>query len=193
MPSQSLTEVKFGDSEQMQPGLGHGHRQSVPSSARAVRARDARAQQSLGGVPGGTVPADRCGDCNSGNWGGLNVRGEVVGMNTAILSQSTIRQHRNRLRHPNQRDPRPPCGSSAMARWCGRHWRTGLDAASDTRNGKGVRPAQQQRSLMRAVDQNGSDKASLRRIWWPNWKAHEKDSDSLAAMVVGTKPGTSAR
>jgi serine protease Do len=92
-PSRALTEVKFGDSSQMAPGdwvmaignpfsLAHTVSVGVVSAAR----------------PGGLPVADgRFADViqtdaaiNPGNSGGplLNVRGEVVGINTAIYSDS---------------------------------------------------------------------------------------------------------
>src|SRR3954466_16294533 len=89
MPSQPLTEVRFGDSEQMQPGdwvmaignpfqLGHTVTVGVISA--------------LGrpfGVPGreqNMLQTDAA--INPGNSGGplLNARGEVIGMNTAIYT-----------------------------------------------------------------------------------------------------------
>src|SRR6476620_1644933 len=90
-PNHELTEVKFGDSSQMAPGdwvmaignpfsLAHTVSVGVVSAAR----------------PGGLPVADgRFADViqtdaaiNPGNSGGplLNVRGEVVGINTAIYS-----------------------------------------------------------------------------------------------------------
>src|SRR3954454_2817983 len=93
MPSQPLSEMKFGDSEQMQPGdwvmaignpfqLGHTVTVGVISAL----------GRPMGGVNGREQPMLQTDAAiNPGNSGGplLNVRGEVIGMNTAIYSNSS--------------------------------------------------------------------------------------------------------
>ncbi len=92
-PQRDLAEVKFGDSEQMQPGdwvmaIGNPFGLAHTVSVGVVSANRP------GGLP---VSTGRFADViqtdaaiNPGNSGGplLNVRGEVVGMNTAIYSDS---------------------------------------------------------------------------------------------------------
>jgi serine protease Do len=91
-PQRELTEVKFGDSEQMQPGdwvmaignpFGLAHTVSVgviSATERPFPITDGRSQDVL--------QTDAA--INPGNSGGplLNVRGEVVGVNTAIYTDS---------------------------------------------------------------------------------------------------------
>ena len=91
-PKRELTEVKFGDSEQMEPGdwvmaignpFGLAHTVSVgviSATERPFPITDGRSQDVL--------QTDAA--INPGNSGGplLNVRGEVVGMNTAIYTDS---------------------------------------------------------------------------------------------------------
>src|SRR5262249_39074549 len=92
MPSRPLTEVKLGDSDQMQPGdwvmaignpfrLGHSVRVGVISAL----------GRPFGGLPQREQPMLQTDAAiNPGNSGGplLNVRGEVVGMNTAIYTDT---------------------------------------------------------------------------------------------------------
>jgi serine protease Do len=91
-PSQALVEAKFGDSSQMQPGdwvmaignpftLSHTVTVGVISATkRPFQTADQRSQDVL--------QTDAA--INPGNSGGplLNIRGEVVGINTAIMSNS---------------------------------------------------------------------------------------------------------
>src|SRR5204863_9441779 len=89
MPPQPLTEMRFGDSDQMQPGdwvmaignpfrLGHSVSVGVVSALGRPFGISGREQAML--------QTDAA--INPGNSGGplLNVRGEVVGMNTAIYT-----------------------------------------------------------------------------------------------------------
>ena len=196
MPSQPLAEVRFGDSDQMQPGdwvmaignpfqLGH----TVPVGVISALGRPM-------GIPGreqNMLQTDAA--INPGNSGGplLNVRGEVVGMNTAIYT--------------DQRSANIGIG-----------FVTPINAIRDLlpqlRNGKvirGVIGVNVQRSHMTQdeakafglpsatgavisqVNPNGpADKAGLEPgdvVIDFNGKP-VKDSDSLVAMVVNTKPGT---
>jgi serine protease Do len=92
-PKQDLTEIKFGDSSQMQPGdwvmaignpfsLGHTVSVGVVSATRAGNLPVA--QQRFADV----IQTDAA--INPGNSGGplLNARGEVIGINTAIYTDA---------------------------------------------------------------------------------------------------------
>ena len=120
-PKRELAEVKFGDSSQMQPGdwvmaignpFGLAHTVSVgviSATERPFPITDGRSQDVL--------QTDAA--INPGNSGGplLNVRGEVVGINTAIYTDSRqAGQHRHRLRHPDQHRPRAPAAAARRAR-----------------------------------------------------------------------------
>jgi len=198
MPSQPLTEVKFGDSEQMQPGdwvmaignpfqLGHTVTVGVISAL----------GRPFGGVPGRSqnmLQTDAA--INPGNSGGplLNVRGEVVGMNTAIFTDqrsanigigfatpiNTIRDLLPQLR--NGKVIRGVIGVQVSTQ----HLTPEAAKAFGLPNNSG--------SLISAVNPNGpADKAGLRPgdvVTEFNGKP-VKDSDALVAMVVQTKPGTS--
>jgi serine protease Do len=89
-PSQALQEARFGDSEQMQPGdwvmaignpFGYDHTVTVGVVSGLSRQFPVAPQRSVY-----MMQTDAA--INPGNSGGplLNVRGEVVGINTAILS-----------------------------------------------------------------------------------------------------------
>jgi serine protease Do len=91
-PSEALPEVKFGDSAQMAPGdwvmaignpFGYTYTVTVgviSATQRGLRVTDGRSNEML--------QTDTA--INPGNSGGplLNVRGEVIGMNTAIITNS---------------------------------------------------------------------------------------------------------
>jgi len=93
LPRQPLTEVKFGDSSQMRPGdwvmaIGNPYRFSNTVTVGVVSAVG-RTPQDLAPVPGRDlefIQTDAA--INRGNSGGplLNIRGEVIGTNTAIVS-----------------------------------------------------------------------------------------------------------
>src|SRR3954467_10707582 len=90
MPRQPLTPIKFGDSEQMQPGdwvmaIGNPFRLGHSVSVGVISAPG----RPMGGVPQREQPMLQTDAAiNPGNSGGplLNIRGEVVGMNTAIYT-----------------------------------------------------------------------------------------------------------
>jgi serine protease Do len=91
MPSQPLQEAKFGDSSLIEPGdwvmaIGNPFNLSHTVTVGVVSALG----RPLGGVPGREqrmIQTDAA--INPGNSGGplLNIRGEVVGMNTAIYTR----------------------------------------------------------------------------------------------------------
>ncbi|MGH9310039.1 MAG: trypsin-like peptidase domain-containing protein [Vicinamibacterales bacterium] len=90
MPSAPLQEAKFGDSAQMQPGdwvvaIGNPFNLSHTVTVGVISALG----RPFGGVPGREQPMLQTDAAiNPGNSGGplLNVRGEVVGINTAIYT-----------------------------------------------------------------------------------------------------------
>jgi serine protease Do len=92
MPKHSLTEVKFGDSAQMQPGdwvmaIGNPFGLAHTVSVGVVSATE-RSFPITDGRSADVLQTDAA--INPGNSGGplLNVRGEVVGINTAIYTDS---------------------------------------------------------------------------------------------------------
>jgi serine protease Do len=90
MPSATLQEARFGDSAQMQPGdwvmaIGNSFGLSHTVTVGVISALG----RPFGGVPGREQPMLQTDAAiNPGNSGGplLNVRGEVVGINTAIYT-----------------------------------------------------------------------------------------------------------
>jgi serine protease Do len=92
MPSAPLQEARFGDSAQMQPGdwvvaIGNPFRLSHTVTVGVVSALG----RPFGGVPGREQPMLQTDAAiNPGNSGGplLNIRGEVVGINTAIYTDA---------------------------------------------------------------------------------------------------------
>ena len=91
-PSAGLQEARFGDSAQMQPGdwvvaIGNPFNLSHTVTVGVISALG----RPLGGVPGREQPMLQTDAAiNPGNSGGplLNVRGEVVGINTAIYTDA---------------------------------------------------------------------------------------------------------
>jgi len=197
LPSQSLTEVKFGDSEQMQPGdwvmaignpfqLGHTVTVGVISAL----------GRPFGGVPGraqNMLQTDAA--INPGNSGGplLNVRGEVVGMNTAIFTDQRSANIGIGFATPINaiRDLLPQLRNGKVVRGV-----IGVQVSTQHLTPEAAKAfglPSNSGSLISAVNPNGpADKAGLRPgdvVTEFNGKP-VKDSDSLVAMVVSTKPGT---
>jgi serine protease Do len=197
MPTQPLTEVRFGDSEQMQPGdwvmaignpfqLGHTVTVGVVSA--------------LGrpfGVPGreqNMLQTDAA--INPGNSGGplLNVRGEVVGMNTAIYTDQRSANIGIGFATPINaiRDLLPQLRQGKVIRGV-----IGVNVSKNhitSEESKAFGLPNNEGALIIQVGPNGpARKAGIQ----PgdvvvDYNGHEvKDSDSLVAMVVATKPGTS--
>ena len=118
MPEEPLTEAKFGDSRSDGAGrLGHGDRQPVPlSNTVTVGVVSAvgreHAERGRTDAPQQMIQTDAA--INRGNSGGplLNIRGEVVGINTMIVTDQGRRQHRHRLRDPDQHGPRHPAAAA---------------------------------------------------------------------------------
>jgi serine protease Do len=197
MPSQPLTEVKFGDSEQMQPGdwvmaignpfqLGHTVTVGVISAL----------GRPFGGLPQREQPMLQTDAAiNPGNSGGplLNIRGEVVGMNTAIYTDQRSANIGIGFATPINalRDLLPQLRKGKVIRGV-----IGVQVNRDhltAETAKAFGLPNTSGALISFVNPNGpADKAGIE----PGDVITEfngrpvKDSDALVAMVVGTKPGT---
>ena len=120
MPAAPLQEAKFGDSEQMQPGdwvvaIGNPFGLSHTVTVGVISALG----RPLGGVRGRTqnmLQTDAA--INPGNSGGplLNIRGEVVGMNTAIYTDAPRRRTSASASRPRSTRSATCCRSCAPAR-----------------------------------------------------------------------------
>src|SRR6476659_2220703 len=198
MPSTPLQEAKFGDSSQMQQGdwvmaignpfnLGHTVTVGVISALDRPFGGTATRQQPM-------IPTDAA--INPGNSGGplLNVRGEVIGMNTAIYTDAqraanigigfatpinTIRELLPQLRSGKisrgvigvqvSRDPL----TKETAKALGLPNTSGAVISSVTAAGPAGKAGIMRGDVI--VEYNGHPVT---------------DSDSLVALVVATKPGT---
>jgi serine protease Do len=197
MPSQPLTEMKFGDSEQMQPGdwvmaignpfqLGHSVTVGVISAL----------GRPFGGVNGREQPMLQTDAAiNPGNSGGplLNVRGEVIGMNTAIYTDQRSANIGIGFATPINalRDLLPELRKGKVIRGV-----IGVQVNRDhlsPETAKAFGLPSTSGALISFVNPSGpADKAGIEPgdvITEFNGQA-VKDSDALVAMVVGTKPGT---
>jgi len=196
MPHQSLTEVKLGDSDQMQPGdwvmaignpfhLGHSVSVGVISALGrpfGVQGREQNMLQTDAAI-------------NPGNSGGplLNVRGEVVGMNTAIYTDQSQANIGIGFATPMNaiRDLLPQLRNGKVVRGV-----IGVNVSRDrltpeTAKAFGLPNATGAVILSVPPDQPAS-KAGMEPgdvVVEFNGKP-VKDSDALVAMVVNTKPGT---
>jgi serine protease Do len=197
MPSRPLTEMKFGDSDQMQPGdwvmaIGNPFRLGHSVSVGVISA--------LGrpfGIPGREQPMLQTDAAiNPGNSGGplLNVRGEVVGMNTAIYTDQRSANIGIGFATPINaiRDLLPQLRSGKVVRGV-----IGVTVSRDRltpETAKALGLSNTSGALIATVTPNGpADKAGLQPgdvVTQYNGKAVE-DSDTLVGMVVATKPGTS--
>ncbi len=198
-PSVSLQEAKFGDSAQMQPGdwvvaIGNPFNLSHTVTVGVISALG----RPLGGVPGREQPMLQTDAAiNPGNSGGplLNVRGEVVGINTAIYTDAQraanigigfatpINPIRDLL--PQLRNGKVTRGVIGI-----RVDRDGV--TKDVAQAMGLPSASG--AMLAAVTAGGpADKAGL----LPGDIITEfngrpvADSEALVNMVVATKPGTS--
>jgi serine protease Do len=199
MPAAALQESRFGDSEQMQPGdwvmaIGNPFGLSHTVTVGVISALG----RPLGGVNGRRQPMLQTDAAiNPGNSGGplLNVRGEVVGINTAIFTDA-------------QRSANIGIGFA-----------TPINAIRDLlpqlRTGKVIRgvigvevsKVALTQETAKAFGLPNTNGAVINKVL-PNGPAGKagiepgdvvvefsgkavKDSDSLVAMVVNTKPGTS--
>jgi serine protease Do len=199
MPAAPLQEAKFGDSEQMQPGdwvvaIGNPFGLSHTVTVGVISALG----RPLGGVRGraqNMLQTDAA--INPGNSGGplLNIRGEVVGINTAIFTDAARAANIGiGFATPINaiRDLLPQLRRGKIVRGV-----IGVEVNPDPLSkevAKGLGLPEGNGSLLRTVKPGGpAAKAGLQ----PGDVIVEfngrpvKDSDALVAMVVGTKPGTS--
>ena len=198
-PSAGLQEAKFGDSAQMQPGdwvvaIGNPFNLSHTVTVGVISALG----RPLGGVPGREQPMLQTDAAiNPGNSGGplLNVRGEVVGINTAIYTDAAraanigigfatpINPIRDLL--PQLRNGKVTRGVIGI-----RVERDGV--SKDVADAMGLPKATG--AILSSVTPGGpAEKAGLKAgdiITEFNGRP-VVDSDALVNMVVATKPGTS--
>ena len=196
MPPSPLTEMKFGDSDQMQPGdwvmaignpfkLGHSVSVGVISALGRPFGVSGREQNML--------QTDAA--INPGNSGGplLNVRGEVVGMNTAIYTDQRSANIGIGFATPINaiRDLLPQLQNGKVIRGV-----IGVTVSKDhltaeTAKALGL-PNTSGAVILSVVPNRAADKADMK----PGDVVVEfagkpvKDSDSMVSMVVNTKPGT---
>jgi len=198
MPPHPLIEVKLGDSEQMQPGdwvmaignpfrLGHSVSVGVISALGRPFGIAGREQNML--------QTDAA--INPGNSGGplLNVRGEVVGMNTAIYTDQRSANIGIGFATPMNaiRDLLPQLRSGKVIRGV-----IGVSVSRDrisAETAKAFGLPSASGALISTVNPGGpAEKGGLEPgdvVVEFNGKP-VKDSDGLVAMVVNTKPGTPA-
>ena len=197
MPPVPLTEMKFGDSDQMQPGdwvmaignpfrLGHSVSVGVISALGrpfGVAGREQNMLQTDAAI-------------NPGNSGGplLNVRGEVVGMNTAIYTDQRSANIGIGFATPINaiRGLLPQLQNGKVVRGV-----IGVTVSKDhltteTAKAFGL-PNTSGAVILSVLPDRAADKAGI----IPGDVVVEfagkpvKDSDSMVSMVVDTKPGTS--
>ena len=196
MPPAPLTEMKFGDSDQMQPGdwvmaignpfrLGHSVSVGVISGLGrpfGVAGREQNMLQTDAAI-------------NPGNSGGplMNVRGEVVGMNTAIYTDQRSANIGIGFATPMNaiRDLLPQLRNGKVVRGV-----IGVEVSKDhltTETAKAFGLPNTSGALIMRVPDGPAQRAGIE----PGDVVVEfggkpvKDSDSLVGMVVNTKPGTS--
>ena len=197
-PNHVLPEAKFGDSSHVEAGdwvmaignpFGYEHTVTVgviSATSRAFRVTNGRSNDML--------QTDAA--INPGNSGGplLNVRGEVVGMNTAIFTDQRSANIGIGFATPINtiRDLLPQLRNGKVIRGV-----IGVQVSTQhltPETAKAFGLPSNNGSLISAVNPNGpADKAGLRPgdvVTEFNGKP-VKDSDALVAMVVQTKPGTS--
>jgi serine protease Do len=199
MPAATLQEAKFGDSEQMQPGdwvvaIGNPFNLSHTVTVGVISALG----RPMGGVPGreqNMLQTDAA--INPGNSGGplLNVRGEVVGINTAIYTDAQRAANIgigfatpiNPVLHllPELRKGKVTRGVIGISV-------SREPLTKDLAQAFGL-PSVSGAVLSSVTPGKPADKAGLQRgdvIVEFNGRP-VKDSDALVDLVVATKPGTS--
>jgi serine protease Do len=197
MPAAPLQEAKFGDSDQMQPGdwvmaIGNPFNLSHTVTVGVVSALG-RPFGGVNGRPQNMIQTDAA--INPGNSGGplLNVRGEVIGMNTAIYTDERSANIGIGFATPINaiRSILPQLRSGRVVRGViGVQVRT-YPLTKEDAQAFGL-PNTNGAVLTTITEGQPADKAGLLRgdvITEFNGKP-VTDSDALVAMVIGTKPGT---
>jgi serine protease Do len=198
MPSTPLQEAKFGDSDQMQPGdwvmaIGNPFNLSHTVTVGVVSALG----RPFGGLPGrpqNMIQTDAA--INPGNSGGplLNVRGEVVGMNTAIYTDERSANIGIGFATPINtiRGLLPQLRSGRVTRGVIGVQVRNYPFTKEDAKAFGL-PNTNGALLTTVAEGQPAAKAGLQRgdvITEFNGKP-VVDSDALVAMVIATKPGTS--
>jgi serine protease Do len=197
MPATPLPEARFGDSDQMQPGdwvmaIGNPFGLTHTITVGVISALG----RPFGGVQGreqNMLQTDAA--INPGNSGGplLNIRGEVVGINTAIYTDQRSANIGIGFATPINtiRDLLPQLRTGKVTRGVMGISVNRFPLEKDTAQAMGVPNAEG--ALLNTVNPGEpADRAGLRAgdvIVEYNGRP-VKDSDSLVAMVVNTKPGT---
>ena len=197
MPSATLQEARFGDSDQMQPGdwvmaIGNPFNLSHTVTVGVVSALG-RPFGGVTGRPQNMIQTDAA--INPGNSGGplLNIRGEVIGMNTAIFTDQRSANIGIGFATPINiiRDLLPQLRSGKITRGV---IKVGLDPfplSKEVAQGLGL--SSTNGALLRSVEEGGpGDKAGLRPgdvVVEYNGK-QVTDNDQLVSMVVATRPGS---
>ena len=197
MPSTPLQEARFGDSDQMQPGdwvmaIGNPFNLSHTVTVGVVSALG-RPFGGVSGRPQNMIQTDAA--INPGNSGGplLNIRGEVIGMNTAIFTDQRSANIGIGFATPINiiRDLLPQLRSGKITRGV---IKVGLDPfplSKEVAQGLGL--SSTNGALLRSVEEGGpGDKAGLRPgdvVVEYNGK-QVTDNDQLVSMVVATRPGS---
>jgi serine protease Do len=196
-PPMPLQEAKFGDSDQMQPGdwvmaIGNPFNLSHTVTVGVVSALG-RPFGGVNGRPQNMIQTDAA--INPGNSGGplLNVRGEVVGMNTAIYTDQRSANIGIGFATPinDIRNLLPQLRTGKVTRGVIKVRLEPFPLTKEDAAGLGL--PNSNGALIRSVDADGpGDKAGLKPgdvVVEYNGKV-VRDNDQLVAMVVGTKPGT---
>jgi serine protease Do len=197
MPTAPLQEARFGDSDQLQPGdwvmaIGNPFSLNHTISVGVVSALG----RPFGGYAGreqNMIQTDAA--INPGNSGGplLNIRGEVVGMNTAIYTDQRSANIGIGFAMPINtiRELLPQLRAGKVVRG-----RIGVQVQRDEltqRAAQSLGLPNTAGAVISSVNDGGpADRAGLRPgdvITEYNGKPVE-DSDELVRMVVSTKPGT---
>jgi serine protease Do len=196
-PSTPLQEAKLGDSDQMQPGdwvmaIGNPFNLSHTVTVGVVSALGRPA----GGTPGrpqNMIQTDAA--INPGNSGGplLNIRGEVVGMNTAIFTDERSANIGIGFATPSNviRALLPQLRTGRVTRGVIGVQVRNYPFTKEDAKAFGL-PSTNGALLTTVTEGQPADKAGLRRgdvITEFNGKP-VVDSDALVAMVIATKPGT---
>jgi serine protease Do len=197
MPSTPLQEAKFGDSDQMQPGdwvmaIGNPFNLNHTVTVGVVSALG----RPLGGTTGrpqNMIQTDAA--INPGNSGGplLNVRGEVVGMNTAIYTDERQANIGIGFATPINaiRDLLPQLRSGKVTRGALSVALEPFGLSKEMAQSLGLPNANG--VLLKSISPGGAgDKAGLKPgdvIVEYNGKP-VTDNDSLVSQVVATRPGT---